>query len=46
VIPASFSGAVHGIIVARTCRQILEEYRIADVDVEIPESVVFKLADH
>jgi hypothetical protein len=42
VIPASLSGG-DGIIVAHRCREILEEYRITDVDVEIRESVVTQL---
>jgi len=41
VIPASLSGS-DGIIVARNCREIIEEYRITstDVDVEIHEPAV------
>ncbi|KAI0255840.1 hypothetical protein BJV78DRAFT_1273361 [Lactifluus subvellereus] len=39
VIPASLSGD-DGIVVASRCRELLEEYNIADVDVEIRESVV------
>jgi hypothetical protein len=42
VIPVSLSGG-DGIIVAHRCREILEEYRITDVDVEIRESVVTQL---
>jgi hypothetical protein len=44
VIPASLSSR-DGIIVARMCREILEEYRITDVDVEIRESVVTQLVE-
>lgn len=40
VIPASLSRG-DGIIVAHMCRDILEEYGITDVDVEIRESVVW-----
>ncbi|KAF8500381.1 hypothetical protein F5888DRAFT_1610419 [Russula emetica] len=39
VIPASLSSA-EGIILARKCREIIEEYRITDVDVEIHQPVV------
>ena len=39
VIPASLSGG-DGTIVAHMCREILEEFGITDVDVEIRESVV------
>jgi hypothetical protein len=39
VIPASLSGN-DGIIVASKCRELLVEYNIADVNVEIRESVV------
>ena len=39
VVPASLSGA-DGVVVAHLCRQILEEYHITDVDVEIRESAI------
>jgi hypothetical protein len=37
VTPGSLSGAV----VVRKCRELLEEYTIFDVDVEIRESIVW-----
>jgi hypothetical protein len=43
VIPASLSGD-DGIIVASKCRELLVEYNIADVNVEIRESVVTRSA--
>ncbi len=43
VIPASLSGD-DGIVVASKCRELLVEYNIADVDVEIRESVVTRSA--
>jgi hypothetical protein len=43
VMPASLSGD-DGVVVASRCREILVEYDIADVDVEIRESVVTRLA--
>ena len=43
VMPASLSGH-DGIVVAFKCRELLVEYDIADVDVEIRESVVTRLA--
>ncbi|KAF8325423.1 uncharacterized protein EI90DRAFT_3019067 [Cantharellus anzutake] len=39
VVPASLSGN-DGVVVVSKCRELLEEYNIADVDVEIRESVV------
>ncbi|KAK0225014.1 hypothetical protein EDD85DRAFT_980166 [Armillaria nabsnona] len=43
VIPASLSGN-DGVVVASKCRELLVEYDIADVDVEIRESVVTRSA--
>jgi hypothetical protein len=40
VLPSSLSGE-DGVIVASKCRDVLEEYDIDDVEVEIRESVVF-----
>lgn len=42
-MPASLSGH-DGVVVAFKCRELLLEYDIADVDVEIRESVVSRLA--
>jgi hypothetical protein len=42
VTPASLSSG-DGIFAAHKCREILEEYGITDVDVEIRESVVTQL---
>jgi hypothetical protein len=39
VMPGSLSGA-DGVVVARKCRDLLEEYDITDVEVEIRESLV------
>ncbi len=41
VTPASLSSE-DGIVAARKCKEILEEYHITDVDVEIRESVVHR----
>jgi hypothetical protein len=45
VMPASLSGH-DGVIVASKCRELLVEYEIADVDVEIRESVGQSQAPH
>jgi hypothetical protein len=42
VMPASLSGD-DGVVVARECRELLEEHDITDVDVEIRESIVHQI---